>query len=80
MTRTTELQKDIQESGHRKDEIAVRMGITLNTLNNKISNRTSFTVQEALGLSRILKYTRDRMFYIFFADEVGILPTEKAGA
>lgn len=65
MTRTAELQKDIQASGHRKDEIAVHMGVSLNTLNNKISNRTSFTVQEALNLSRILKYTRDRMFYIF---------------
>ena len=75
MTRSQDLIRDIQNSGHRKEEIAAQMGISLNTLNNKLTNRTSFTVQEALQLSKILEYSRDRMFDVFYAAEVGILPT-----
>ena len=49
------LVEEIQKSGLKKEFICSRLGMSLNTLNNKISGRTKFLVTEAFDLKTLLK-------------------------
>lgn len=70
----------IAESGISKELIAGSIGISITSLNNKISQRTGFYLEEAVKISKLLKIDRDTMFDVFFKDDVGNEPTEEERA
>ena len=70
MTNTMLLNRLIRESGLRKEVIAAAIGISLNSLNNKIANRTSFYADELYHLKALLNLTQAQFFEVFFASKV----------
>lgn len=70
MTETNELNKRITEKGFRKEFIASNLKISLNSLNNKIANRTEFKASEISSLKRVLNLTDEDVFRIFFNAKV----------
>ena len=46
MTNVDLLKQRIRDSGYKKSYIAERMGITIQSLNNKLEGRTAFTLPE----------------------------------
>lgn len=66
MTDTMMLRDCIQNSGLKLGHVAHVMGITNNTLRNKLENESEFKLSEADKLSKILGMTpeqRDRCFF-----------------
>lgn len=59
------LEERIQDSGLKKEFIAQKLGMSLNSLNNKISGRTSFLIGEAFKLKEILNLDEDVFNDIF---------------
>lgn len=59
------LEERIQDSGLKKEFIAQKLGMSLNSLNNKISGRTSFLIGEAFKLKEILNIDEDVFNDIF---------------
>lgn len=57
--------KRIKESGMTRKYIAWKMEITPNSLQNKVSGRTPFTVSEVKNLAIILKLSKEDTFDIF---------------
>ena len=51
MTDTQYLERKIAESGKKKTYLAKRLGITYQSLSNKINNRSEFTVRQMCVLS-----------------------------
>jgi len=70
MTKTEVLKRLIKESGIRKEKIAALLGISITSLNNKITNRTSFYADELYHLKALLNLSQAQFFDIFFASEV----------
>ena len=70
MTNTNLLNGLIKESGLRKEVIAAGLGISLNSLNNKIANRTSFYADELYRLKGLLNLSQEQFFGVFFASKV----------
>lgn len=66
LTNSEWLETRIKNSGFKKQFIAEKLGISLNSLNNKISGRTLFTAQEAVGLKMLIGITEDQFDLIFF--------------
>ena len=67
MADTKKLNKLIDESGLKRGYVAEQIGITQNSLVNKISGITDFKVTEAQALCRILSITDPtEMVSIFF--------------
>ncbi len=66
MTDTVMIRDCIRSSGLKLGHLAHVMGITNNTLRNKLENETEFKLSEADKLSKILGMTaeqRDRCFF-----------------
>lgn len=78
MTNTTELNRLIEASPLSKEGIASKLGISLSSLNNKISNRTEFKASEIDMLQDILHLSRQAVFAIFFANKVSSYDTKEA--
>ena len=76
MVDTTRLNDLISKSGIRKELIAGAVGVSISTLNNKLSKRTDFRIEEAQTISNILGIDKTTMIDIFFMDEVGKMPTK----
>lgn len=54
MTNSEWLEAQIKNSGLKKQFISEKLGMSLNSLNNKLSGRTAFTVNEAIKLKLLI--------------------------
>lgn len=70
MTDTKLLNAKIEESGLKKQYIAVRCGITYQALLNKINNKSDFTAPEIKILRALLNLTAEEVELIFFTIDV----------
>ena len=75
MTDTAVLNRLIEQSSESKEGIAARLGISLSSLNNKISNRTEFKASEIDMLQSILRMNKTLVFDVFFANKVSSYDT-----
>ena len=64
------LREAMSDSGMTIKAIANKSGILRETLYNKLSGRTEFTVSEAERLASTLHLTKAETYNIFFAREV----------
>lgn len=67
MTNTAQLKNVIRESGMKKTYIAKEMGITNQSLHNKLSNRREFKASEIIKLCDLLSISNEERDHIFFA-------------
>ena len=65
MTNRNLLLAKFQEKGLRREDVAERLGISLNALNMKLSNETEFKASEIQTLSRMLGISRQKDKYFF---------------
>ncbi len=66
MVDTLRLRGHIRRSGYKLSYIARMVGVSPNTLHQKLENRTDFKMEEALRLSRLLSlsnHERDACFW-----------------
>lgn len=70
MTDLNKLIDIIRQSGYRHDYIAKKLGITVQSLINKLKGRTEFTMSEARELANLLHLTLEQLKEIFFKSEV----------
>lgn len=59
------LKRVIDESGLKKEKIASEMGITRQTLNNKLNGKFPFNNSDVMLLTQILGLTKKNVFEIF---------------
>lgn len=78
MTNTNLLEKKIRDSGLRISYICERLGISYPGFQKKLRNEggSEFKPSEITILAELLHLTRVEIDEIFFAAEVGIMPTE----
>ena len=69
MVKTDCLNEAIKSAGLRKDSIAASLGISKQSLSNKINNKTEFKAGESNWLRKTLNLSSERFVGIFFADE-----------
>ncbi len=67
MTNKIELEYAIKKAGLTKGEFAKKLGISLQTLYNKINNNVEFKASEIIQASKILKLDSKTRNQIFFA-------------
>lgn len=72
MVNTTHLQQEIKNRGVSKSSLCEKMGINLQSLNNKLTGRTSFRADEIYSISKALYLSKDELISIFFADNVDV--------
>lgn len=60
-----QLVEKIRTSGLKKEFIAAKIGMSLNSLNNKISGRTKFIINEAFKLKILLNLSDEEFNSIF---------------
>lgn len=70
MTNTLYLEEVIKNSGLKKECLATALGITRQSLTNKINNKTMFNGAEIKVLMGILRLSNKDTMRIFFADDV----------
>lgn len=70
MTDNQKLQEYIEETGIKKEHIALMMGISPNALRMKLNGQSDFKVREADRLSHLLGLTREERDECFFAPEM----------
>lgn len=76
MTDTAELLKLIDASGLKKGYIASYLGLTTYGFQKKVENKNQFKAEEIKKLCEILNITSlKKKEEIFFAENVGIMPT-----
>ena len=63
------LNKIIEQSGYKKSFLAERLGITLNTLSNKLDGKSSFKGEEFIKLTNVLNCSNQTKFNIFFGKQ-----------
>ena len=68
----------ISESGYKKSFIARQMGVTSSSLSNKLAGRCGWTAYECSFLREFFGMSTEEAMSIFFGDEVGKKPTQKA--
>lgn len=66
MTNTKLLRKKIDDSGYKAKFLANRIGITYQSLLNKINNEREFKASEIQALYELLALTEDERTAIFF--------------
>ena len=59
------LKEKIKESGMTIKAIAEKIGMTRETLYNKISGKSEFTASEIVALSEVLRLSKEDRDYIF---------------
>ena len=69
MINTAELNQAFQQSGLKKNAVAGRMGLTVQTLTRKIAGEVEFTVSQAQELSDILDLNPSQRQRIFFGKQ-----------
>lgn len=66
MINTAELNQAMDQSGLKKNAVADRMGMTVQTLTRKLNGEAEFTVMEAQTISDIFGLTPGKRQQIFF--------------
>lgn len=75
MTNTNKLKKKIKKSGLKKCFICEKLGISMHTLDNKISGKSEFKQSEIMILKDLLHLTEEEALEIFFAQIVDEIST-----
>ena len=70
MVNTDKLNGLIKDAGIRKDSIASSLGITKQSLSNKINNRTEFKMGEISEIRRLLHMDYETVMSVFFASRL----------
>lgn len=71
MTNLTKLKEAIDNSGFKLGFIASQMGISQQTLYNKLNGNTkTFTIREVFALKKVLKLTDEEIEEIFLPERV----------
>lgn len=70
MTDTEKLQRVIIRSGYKKEFLADKLGITVQSLLNKITNRTEFNATQIESLCELLSIDVNERMAIFFKSEL----------
>lgn len=71
MTNLTRLKEVIDQSGFKLGFIASQMGISQQTLYNKLNGNTkTFTIREVFALKKVLKLTDEEIEEIFLPEKV----------
>ena len=81
MTNTNLLEKKIRDSGLRIGFICEQLGISYPGFQKKLKNEggSEFKPSEITVLAELLHLTREEIDRIFFAAEVGTMPTDENG-
>jgi len=80
MVDTKELEIRIEKSGYRKQYIAEQLGITIQALRTKTTNKQDFWCSEAEKLGDILQLSPIERSDIFFKKNVDKMTTNKVTA
>lgn len=64
------IEKVIADSGVKKEQVAVALGISLGSLYNKLQGKTDFTVTEANAFCEFFQIADIDRKPLFFADKV----------
>jgi len=78
MIKLQELNELITRSGMKKTVLAASMGITDNSLRNKLSGKTNFKWGEIQILVRKLRLSASQCSDIFFSEQVAETATKEA--
>lgn len=70
MVDTNALKSAIAKKGYTQGEVAQKIGISTQSLNYKLLNKTEFKVDEAYRLCDVLDIAKEDMSDIFFAKKV----------
>lgn len=70
MTNTELLREKIKQSGYKLQFIAKKVGITYQSLSNKINNKSEFRANEIQALYDLLGLSEAERVAIFFAERV----------
>lgn len=69
------LEEKIKESGMKRVAIAGKMQLTPAGLANKLKGKRDFSATEIKGIAAAINLTGEDILNIFFADNVGEMPT-----
>lgn len=70
MVDTNSLKSAIAKKGYTQGEVARKIGISTQSLNYKILNKTEFKVDEAYRLCVVLEIPKEEMGNIFFSSKI----------
>lgn len=70
MVDTNSLKSAIAKKGYTQSEVAQKIGISTQSLNYKLLNKTEFKVDEAYRLCNVLDIPKETMGDIFFAQKL----------
>ena len=70
MVDTNSLKSAIAKKGYTQSEVAQKIGISTQSLNYKLLNKTEFKVDEAYRLCDVLEIPKESMSDIFFAQKI----------
>ena len=66
MIDTTMLTQAVDQSGYKKNAVAERLNMTVQTLTRKLTGEAEFTVSEAQELSEMMGFSSTQRQRIFF--------------
>lgn len=75
MTNSSLLRDAVKRSGYKMSYISDRIGLTYQGFLKKVNNETEFKASEIQRLCELLTLSEDERTAIFFASNVGIMPT-----
>ena len=78
MVDTTRLNSALHEVGLPKYKLARILGISRQSLSNKINNKVSFKASEVVTVRNLLKLSPETLMAIFFADNGASKAPEEA--
>lgn len=55
----------LKEKGYRREDVAEKLGLSINALDMKIHNKTEFKASEIMTLSRLLGISKQKDKYFF---------------
>lgn len=67
---TKQLDERIKQSGYKRTYIAEQIGISYQSLCNKLHGRTDFTVKQSAALKKLLGMSETEYISIFFGSDV----------
>lgn len=70
MTDTKKLEIALLEAGKSKKDLAYLLGVSLQTIYNKVNNLVDFKTQEVKAITDFLGLSHEKMMEIFFAENV----------
>ena len=70
VTDTKKLEIILLEKGKSKKDLAELLGVSLQTIYNKVNNLVDFKTQEVKAITEFLGLNQEQMVSIFFAENV----------